>query len=251
MNEKLLQDKVCMITGGGRGLGAAIAEKFLQAGAMVAILDVDAGAVESAARTLDPSGEKVFGCRADVTDEDEILSRIDEIMKRFRRIDILVNSAGLLGNLPIDKLSVADFERVIKVNLTGTFIVCKSVIPVMKIQGAGKIINIASLGGRTGRPGVGVNYAASKAGVIGLTQTLARELGSYGIYANAIAPGPIMTEMTLQAPKEMFEKWRAGRAVNRDGEPRDVANTALFLASDMSDWVTGITLDVNGGILIR
>ena len=158
---------------------------------------------------------------------------------------------SILGNLPIDQLSVAEFEKVIKVNLTGTFIACKSVIPVMKKQGEGKIINIASLGGRTGRPGVGVNYAASKAGVIGLTQTLARELGSHGIYANAIAPGPIMTEMTLQAPKAAFEKWRAGRAVDKDGEPRDVADAALFLASHMSDWVTGITLDVNGGILIR
>lgn len=251
MKANILQDKVSMITGGGRGLGAAIADKFYRAGSRVVLLDLDARAVESQACALDSSGDNVVACQADVTKEDQILLRVKEAVERFKRIDILVNSAGILGNLPIDQLSVAEFEKVIKVNLTGTFIVCKSVTPVMKKQGEGKIINIASLGGRTGRPGVGVNYAASKAGVIGLTQTLAKELGSYGIFANAIAPGPIMTEMTLQAPAEAFKKWRAGRAVNRDGEPRDVADAALFLASDMSDWITGITLDVNGGILIR
>lgn len=251
MKSNLLQDKVSLITGGARGLGAAIADRFYREGAKVVLLDIDAQAVVSEAGSLDPSGNDIIACQADVTKEAQILKGVEEAVDRFKRIDILVNSAGILGNLPIDQLSVAEFEKVIQVNLTGTFIACKSVIPVMKKQGEGKIINIASLGGRTGRPGVGVNYAASKAGVIGLTQTLARELGSNGIYANAIAPGPIMTDLNRHAPKETFEKWRAGRAVNRDGEPRDVADAALFLASDMSGWVTGITLDVNGGILIR
>jgi len=120
----------------------------------------------------------------------------------------------------------------------------------MKRQGRGKIVNIASLGGRTGRPGVGVDYAASKAGLISLTQTLAREAGPSGIYVNAIAPGPILTELTKQVPKEVFAKWNAGRAVNKDGTPEDIANAALFLASEMADWITGVTLDVNGGIFI-
>ncbi len=118
----------------------------------------------------------------------------------------------------------------------------------MKKRGKGKIVNIASLGGRTGRPGVGVNYAASKAGVIGMTQTLARELGPAGIYANAIAPGPILTDLTKQVPPETFAKWNAGRAVTKDGLPEDVADAVIFLASDRSDWITGVTLDINGGI---
>ncbi len=128
---------------------------------------------------------------------------------------------------------------------------CKAIVPVMKNQGRGKIVNISSLGGRTGRPGVAVDYAASKAGIIGLTQTLAREAGPSGVYVNAIAPGPILTELTKSAPKEVFATWNMGRAINKDGQPEDVANAVLFLASEKSDWITGITLDVNGGIFIN
>jgi 3-oxoacyl-[acyl-carrier protein] reductase len=145
---------------------------------------------------------------------------------------------------------VAEFERIIKVNLTGAFILCKTIIPIMKKQGRGKIVNMASLAARTGRPGVAVDYAASKAGLVAMTQTLAREVGPSGIYVNAIAPGPILTELTKQVSAEVFATWNVGRAVNKDGLPEDVANAALFLASDMSDWITGVTLDVNGGILI-
>jgi NAD(P)-dependent dehydrogenase (short-subunit alcohol dehydrogenase family) len=140
---------------------------------------------------------------------------------------------------------------VMRVNVTGTFICCRAVAPVMKKQGRGKIVSISSLGGRTGRPGVGVNYAASKAAIVGLTQSLAKELGPSGIYVNAIAPGPILTEQTRQYPPEVFASWNVGRATPKDGMPEDVANAAVFLASSRSDWVTGVTLDVNGGILIR
>ena len=143
------------------------------------------------------------------------------------------------------------FESVVNVNLTGTFICCQAVTPIMKKQGRGKIVNISSLGGRTGRPNVGVNYAASKAGVIGLTQALAREIGPAGIYVNAIAPGPILTEQTQQYSNEVFASWNVGRAINKDGRPEDVAHAAIFLASDRSDWVTGATLDVNGGIFMK
>ena len=163
---------------------------------------------------------------------------------------MLVNCAGILKHGPIEQMSLEAFESVLKVNLTGTFLCCRAVVPVMKKQGKGKIVNMASLGGRTGRPGVGVNYAASKAGVIALTQTLAREAGPAGIYVNAIAPGPILTELTKQVGPEVFAKWNVGRAVSKDGLPEDVADAVLFLASDQSDWITGVTLDVNGGIYI-
>jgi len=148
-------------------------------------------------------------------------------------------------------MSLEDFNLVIKVNLNGTFICSKSVIPYMEKQKRGKIVNIASLGGRTGRPGVGVNYAASKAGIIGLTQTLARELGPSGIYVNSICPGPILTEQTKQYSAEVFASWNIGRAIQQDGLPEDIANAAVFLSSNKSDWITGISLDVNGGILIK
>jgi NAD(P)-dependent dehydrogenase (short-subunit alcohol dehydrogenase family) len=243
-------NQVAVITGGARGIGAAIAEAFVRQGAKVALLDQNGEACEKYARTLDAAGNNVLAYQADVTDETQIQAVVDQIMARFQRIDVLVNNAGILHHVPIAEKTVADFERIVKVNLTGAFILCKTIIPIMKKQGRGKIVNMASLGARTGRPGVAVDYAASKAGLIAMTQTLAREVGPSGIYVNAIAPGPILTELTKQVPAEVFAKWNVGRAVNKDGLPEDVANAALFLASDMSDWITGIILDVNGGIHI-
>jgi NAD(P)-dependent dehydrogenase (short-subunit alcohol dehydrogenase family) len=246
-----LKDKVCLITGAARGLGEAIARRFLEAGARLMLWDLNGEAAEKLAGSLDPSGRRVLAQRVDVTAEEQVQTAADKAVERFGRIDVLVNCAGIIKHCPIEQMSLEAFESVLRVNLTGIFLCCRAVVPVMKKQGGGKIVNIASLGGRTGRPGVGVNYAASKAGVIGLTQTLAREAGPAGIYVNAIAPGPILTELTKQVGPEVFAKWNAGRAVNKDGLPEDVAAAALFLASNQSDWITGATLDVNGGILIR
>ena len=246
-----MKDKVCLITGAARGLGEAIARRFRDAGAALMLCDLNGEAAAKLAGSLDPSGRGVLGQRVDVTAEGEVQAAVARAVEHFGRIDVLVNCAGIIKHCPIEQMSLEDFESVLRVNLTGTFLFCRAVVPVMKKQGRGKIVNIASLGGRTGRPGVGVNYAASKAGVIGLTQTLAREAGPAGIYVNAIAPGPILTELTRQVAPEVFAKWNAGRAVNKDGLPEDVAAAALFLASDQSDWITGATLDINGGILIR
>jgi 3-oxoacyl-[acyl-carrier protein] reductase len=187
----------------------------------------------------------------DITNETEVANAISEVINKFKRINILVNNAGISRHKPIEEMTIDIWREVIDTNLTGVFLCSKAVTPIMKKQKRGKMVNIASLGGRTGRPGVGVNYAASKAGVIAITQTLARELGPSGIYVNAIAPGPILTEQTRQYPPEVFATWNAGRAIPKDGLPEDVADVAIFLASSRSDWVTGITLDVNGGILIR
>ena len=246
-----LKDLVAIVTGAGKGLGKAIASKFFEEGAWVALWDIDLPLAESLAASLDSSGRKAVAVKVDVTDEPEVARAVSEVMSRFNRIDILVNNAGISRHKPIEEMTLEIFESVMKVNLTGTFLCCRAVTPIMKKQGRGKLVNIASLGGRTGRPGVGVNYAASKAGVIGLTQTLARELGPAGIYANAIAPGSILTEQTAQYPREVFETWIAGRAIQKTGMPEDVANVAVFLASSRSDWVTGVTIDVNAGILIR
>jgi NAD(P)-dependent dehydrogenase (short-subunit alcohol dehydrogenase family) len=246
-----LKDKVCLLTGAARGLGEAIARRFLDAGAKLVLCDLNGEAAGKLAGSLDPLGRRVLAQRVDVTAEGEVQATVDKAVEHFGRIDVLVNCAGIIKHGPIEQMSLEAFESVVRVNLTGTFLVCRAVVPVMKKQGRGKIVNMASIAGRTARPGVGVNYAASKAGIIGLTQTLARELGPAGIYVNALAPGPILTELTKQVGPEVFAKWNAGRAVNKDGLPEDVAAAALFLASDQSDWITGATLDINGGILIR
>lgn len=246
-----LKDLVAVITGSGKGIGKAIAEKFFREGALIALWDIDLSLAKSVAASLDSSGKKTMAIKVDITNEIEVTNAVSEVISKFNRIDILVNNAGISRHKPIEEMTLEIFESVLKVNLTGTFLCCRAVTPIMKKQGRGKIINIASLGGRTGRPGVGVNYAASKAGVIGLTQTLARELGPSGIYANAIAPGPILTEQTRQYSPEVFATWNVGRAIHKDGLPEDVADTAIFLASSRSDWITGVTVDLNGGILIR
>lgn len=246
-----LKDCVAIITGAGKGLGKAIAKKFYQEEALLALFDIQYDLIKNLAQELDSSGERVLPVEADVTDENRINQAMEEVYKKFGRIDILVNNAGISLHKPIKEMSIDDFNRVININLNGTFICSKSVIPYMEKQKRGKIVNIASLAGRTGRPGVGVNYAASKAGVIGLTQTLAREVGARGIYVNAICPGPILTEQTRQYPPEVFASWNVGRAILKDGLPEDVADAVVFLSSNKSDWITGISLDVNGGILIR
>ncbi len=245
-----LKDLVCVVTGSGKGLGKSMAEEFYKEGAKVVTWD-RSGLAKGVAETLDPSGVKTLYVKADVREEKQVQDAVAEIVKKFRRIDVLVNNAGISRHKTIEEMTMALWNEVIDTNLTGVFLCCKAVAPIMKNQKRGKIVNIASLGGRTGRPGVGINYAASKAGVIGITMLLAKELGPSGIYINAIAPGSILTEQTAQYPREVFETWIAGRCVPKTGMPDDVANVAIFLASSRSDWVTGVTIDVNAGILIR
>jgi len=247
----LLKDRVAIVTGAGKGLGQCIAEEFFKEGALLALFDIQYDLVENLAKKLDSSGERIMAIKADVTDEMVIKDSMSKVFNKFGKIDILVNNAGISLHKPTKEMSVEDFNKVININLNGPFICSKSVISYMEKQKRGKIVNIASIGGRTGRPGVGVNYAASKAGVIGLTQTLARELGPSGIYVNSVCPGPILTEQTKQYSADVFASWNVGRAVKKDGLPQDVADAVVFLSSNKSDWITGVTLDVNGGILMK
>jgi len=246
-----IEGSVAVVTGAGNGIGLAIAEKLFAEGALVSLWDLDYESVQTLAGSLDPKGARAIACKVNVTVEDDVTGAVRQTVEKFGRIDVLVNNAGVSRHKPIEEMSVELFQQVLSVNLTGPFICCKAVAPVMRKQNGGKIVNIASLGGRTGRPGVGANYAASKAGLIGMTKSLAKELGMSNICVNAICPGPILTEQTRQYSKEVFASWNVGRAVPKDGMPADVADAVVFLSSRRSDWVTGVALDVNGGIYIN
>ena len=237
------KDKVAVITGGSRGIGAAIAEAFYHNGANVALLDINNKECQERALAVDASVSHVIALQADVTDETQVQKAVDRILELFEQIDILVNSAGILHHVPIEEKTVADFEKIIKVNLTGAFIMCKTIVPIMKKISRGKIVNIASLGGRTGRPGVAVDYGASKAGIIGLTQTLAREAGPAGIYVNAIAPGTVLLPDNADAEKRRWSEENS--LLKRVGQPEDVAKTVAFLIE--MDFATGAVYFMDGG----
>lgn len=245
-----LEGRVAIVTGSGKGLGEEIARKIYSEGAKLALWDFDTESVKKVASDMDATGKNAAPFTVDVTDEASLQKAVADTVAKFGKIDILVNNAGISIHKPLDEMTMEIWQKVINVDLTGVFLCCKSVAPVMKKQKYGKIVNIASLGGRTAR-NVGVNYAASKAGVIGITMCLAKELGAFGIYVNDVCPGPILTEQTKQYPPEVFASWNAGRLIAKDGLPEDIGDAVVFLASNKSDWITGVSLDVNGGICVK
>lgn len=243
-----LKNRIAVITGAGRGIGEAISITLAKAGASVVINDIDlekAQVVSERARRL---GVNSAAIQASVGVYEEVEKMIEKVIRDFGQIDILVNNAGITKPSSIEDMTVKDWNEVINIDLTGVFFCCRFVVPIMKRRKYGRIVNISSVAARTGRIGNGVHYSAAKAGVIGLTMCLAREMGRYGITVNAVAPGPIYTELTATFPKETWEKLNENLAVGRSGKPEDIANAVLFLASDNAEWITGAVIDVNGGI---
>jgi 3-oxoacyl-[acyl-carrier protein] reductase len=247
---KLLDGKVAIITGASRGIGKGIATLFAQQGANVAFTyassDEKARALEA---ELSAFGTKIKGFKSDAADFEAAQNLVDAVVAEFGTVDVLVNNAGITRDTLLMRMSEEQWDEVIRVNLKSVFNLSKAVIkPMMKAK-SGSIINMSSVVGVKGNAGQ-ANYAASKAGIIGFTKSMAAEMGSRNIRCNAIAPGFIETEMTDALAEEVVQKWRDTIPLKRGGSTEDVANVTLFLASDMSAYVTGQTLHVCGGMLM-
>jgi 3-oxoacyl-[acyl-carrier protein] reductase len=245
-----INDKVALITGSARGLGKAIAAKLAGEGAKVVITDInDTMAAATAAELAGRYQVETLALKHDVTSEPATKEVVKAVLDRFSRIDILVNNAGITKDARLMMMKQADWDLVIKINLTGAFICTKLVSKQMLKQNAGSIVNIASVVGLTGNVGQ-ANYAASKAGLIGLTKTTAKELAGRGVTVNAIAPGFIQSDMTQVLAEEVSQKILARIPLNLYGKPEDVANTVLFLVSDLATYITGQVINVDGGMVM-
>ncbi len=243
----MLKDKVCIITGSARGIGYAIGEEFAKNGAKVVLSDVLADALDDSVKRLSESGAEVFGVVADVTDADQVSTLVKSVTEKYGSIDVLVNNAGVTRDTLLVRMSEADWDLVLKVNLKGAFLMTQAVAKVMMKQRSGKIVSISSVVGLMGNAGQ-ANYSASKAGLLGLTKSAARELAGRGICVNAVAPGFIETEMTAKLSDNAKAAFLNGIPLKRAGQPHDIARTVLFLSSSASDYITGQVLGVNGGL---
>ena len=257
---KLLDGKVAIITGSGRGIGKAIAELFVEHGAKVTINDIDADVCNATAEEIKSNGGEAIACKADVTNDEEVKKMVDDTVAAFGTIDILVNNAGITKDAMVHKMGDKLFDFILDVNLLGTVMCSKHVIPIMKEKKYGKIVNTSSVTGLMGNIGQS-NYAAAKGGVIGFTKALARELSLSRVCVNCYGPGFIETRLTavkkeggdrsaLGIPKGIRDTAIAAIPFGRAGQPMDVANAALFFSSPLSDYITGEVISVSGGQLI-
>jgi len=240
----LLDGKICIITGGGRGIGYATAVKFAEEGAKVVIAEFDEDTGQKAAD--DVGG---FFIQTNVVDKSSVNSLFEKVMTEYGCVDILVNNAGILMDGTLVKMEEDQFDAVINVNLKGVYLCGRGAATIMKEQGSGVILNASSVVAHNGNFGQ-TNYVATKAGVIGMTKVWARELGKDGIRVNAIAPGFITTEMTAQMPEKIIKMMEKKVPVKRWGEPEDVANAYCFLASDEASYISGMVLNVDGGVVV-
>lgn len=246
---KLLEGKTAIITGASRGIGKGIALAFAQQGANVAFtFSSSVEAAKALEEELKSFGIKAKGYQSDAASFDQAQKLADDVVADFGSIDVLVNNAGITKDNLLMRISEEDFDKVIEVNLKSVFNMTKAVQRTMLKQRKGSIINMSSVVGVKGNAGQ-TNYAASKAGIIGFSKSVALELGSRNIRSNVIAPGFIETEMTAKLDEATVKGWRDGIPLKRGGTPEDVANACVFLASDMSDYITGQTLNVDGGML--
>lgn len=244
-----LKDKVAIITGAASGIGLAACERFLEEGAKVVLADFNETEGVKQTGILKANGYDPYFIQVDVSNKESVDQLIMKTIEKYGKIDILINNAGITEDATLIKMESEQFDRVLDVNVKGVFHCTQAVAPIMIEQGKGKIINTSSVSGVYGNFGQ-TNYAASKAAVVGMTKTWAKEFGRKGINVNAVAPGFTLTAMVQKMPEKVIEKMAANVALQRLGKPKDIANAYLFLASDEADYVHGHVLHVDGGIMM-
>ena len=245
-----LRERVAVVTGSGRGIGKAAALTLAREGASVAVATRTPEHADRTASEIRDAGGTALPVPLDVSDRESVEEMRNRVLERFGRVDILVNVAGLSTLTPLEDLEEDEWDRVLAVNLKGVYLCARAVLPAMMEQRYGRIVSVASIAGRYGRAQMSAAYSASKAGVLGFTRSVAKRYGEYGITANAIAPGTIVTDMNRDLPRDTLDRLMADAAVPRLGEVDDVAEAIRFLVTQEAGWITGVTLDINGGTII-
>lgn len=248
----VLQGRVALITGGGRGIGKGIAIRIAEAGADVIIGDIDRDSAEQAAKELGANYERAVALQVDVTKKESIDAVVRKVLKEFSTIDILINNAGIMFRTRILDISPEEWENTLLVNLTGPFLFSQAVIPLMKKSGYGRIVNISSSAGRSVSTLGGAHYTATKAGLLGFTRAVAKEVASFGITVNAVCPGLIDTQMARDSTsKEELEMFIHSFPIKRLGLPEEIGDLVVFLSSEKASYITGASFDINaGGLMI-
>lgn len=244
-----LQDKVAIVTGSARGLGKSMVLRMVAEGAKVVVTDINLEACQAVKAEIEAAGGTALAIKCDVTNRQDVTALVEETVAKFGRLDILVNNAGITRDAQMAKMTDENWDAVMNTNLKSMFICSQIASQPMVQQGYGRIINISSIAGQEGNFGQ-TNYSAAKAGAIGFTKTLCRELGRKGVTANVVSPGFIMSEMSAAIPEKIKEQLIARIPLNRAGQPEEIASAVVFLASDDASFITGQVLSVNGGMYV-